>query len=171
MAKAKGGAKGGLDPMIRDWDGVDAALRRMGEIEILQGDMEGEVTLLVNEVKGRFAERGKALEQEYKILEKEIAAFCKGKKAEFAVERTKIFNFGIVAYRITRSIVIGAQESCIAALRAMGLNKFVKVTEEVDKQGLADCDDDTLIKVGAERKTVDKLRIEPNLERIRSISA
>ena len=46
---------------LRDWDGVDSGLRRMGEIDIGLSKLEGAMTLRVNVVREEFeGESGRA---------------------------------------------------------------------------------------------------------------
>ncbi|MEW5804331.1 MAG: host-nuclease inhibitor Gam family protein [bacterium] len=163
-----GNGKGDKSQSLKDWPEVDQALRRMGEIEIALLDIEGAMNLQISKVKEEAVNQASALKAEYKALEKKITSFCGGRKEEFAKNRTKTLNFGTVAYRVVKKISIASMESCIAALKALGLDSCIKKTEKINKEAMEALDDNTLVKCGAERKTTDTLKIEPNLEKLRT---
>jgi hypothetical protein len=52
-------------------------------------------------------------------------------------------------------------------MHALHLEQYIRIIEEPDKELMVDLDDNTLSKIGAVRKVDDKLRIEPNIERIK----
>lgn len=103
---------------------------------------------------------------ERKELEDDISVFCQENKLEFAKQRSRELNFGVVAYRVTTKIIIKSKEACIAAMHALKLETYIRTIEEPDKLAMEDLDDSVLAKIGAKRKTEDKLRIEPNRERL-----
>jgi len=150
----------------RDWQDVDNALRRMGEIDIKLGDLEGKMTLKINEIREEFDTKAEGLKAERKKLEAEITAFVEIRKDEFLKTRSRELTFGVVAYRLVTKVVIRSKAACIAALKALNLAAYIRYTEEPDKEALSGLDVGTLAKVGASLKTEDKLRIEPKLEKI-----
>lgn len=88
-------------------------------------------------------------------------------KQDFLKVRTKTFDFGVVAMRVTRKIVIRNVKAVIAAIKALGLTQYLRVKEEPDKEALDGLSDQELAKIGVKRVVEDKLRIEPNIERLR----
>lgn len=150
----------------RDWQDVDNALRRMGEIDIKLSDLEGKMTLKINEIREEFDTKAEGLKAERKKLEAEITAFVEIRKDEFLKTRSRELTFGVVAYRLVTKVVIRSKAACIAALKALNLSAYIRYTEEPDKEALSGLDAGTLAKVGASLKTEDKLRIEPKLEKI-----
>lgn len=48
----------------RDWQDVDNALRRMGEIDIKLSDLEGKMTLKINEIREEFDTKAEGLKAE-----------------------------------------------------------------------------------------------------------
>jgi len=149
-----------------DWNEVDQGLRRMGEIDIRLARLEGEMTLKVNEIRADYDIKAEGLKAERKAVEEQISLFADARKDEFAKTRSKELTFGTVAYRIVHKVAIRSKAATVAALEALGLDSYLRIIKEPDKDAMTGLDAGTLAKVGATLKTDDKLRIEPNLERI-----
>jgi len=153
--------------ILADWNEVDQKLRRIGEIDIALGAIEGTMTLRINGIKEEYEEEVETRKAERQLLEESVTAFAEDHKEEFAKIRSKDLTFGYVAYRVVRSIYIRSKEATVAALHALKLDQYVRTIEEPDKEAMTDLDDKVLAKVGAKRKVEDKFRIEPNIERIK----
>ncbi|MEJ5227214.1 host-nuclease inhibitor Gam family protein [Thermodesulfovibrio sp.] len=154
---------------INSWQEVDEKLRRLGEIEIAIERVQGEMTLRINEIKAEAESKVAHLKQEKKAIEEEITEFCEFHKEEFTKKRSRELTFGTVGYKVVTKIVIRAKKACVAAMEALGLTEYLRVIKEPDKEKMLALDDLTLAKVGATRKTEDKLRIEPAIEKIREL--
>ncbi len=153
--------------IISSWEEVDQYLRRIGEIDIAIAMIEGNMTLQINEIRAKYEAEAEPLRHERLTLEAAIAAFVEDHKEEFAKTRSKELTFGVVAFRIVKKIVIRSIKATIAAMHALHLEQYIRTIEEPDKELMADLDDNTLSKIGAVRKVEDRLRIEPNLEKIK----
>jgi phage host-nuclease inhibitor protein Gam len=153
--------------ILTSWDEVDASIRRMGEIDIRIGKAMGDLTLKVNEFKAEVEIKVEAMKKEHQALEQAIAAFCEERKEEFAKKRSKELTFGLIAYKVTTKIAIRSIKACVAAMEALGLEKYLRVEKKPDKETMINLDDQTLAKVGASRKTEDNLRIEPYIEKVK----
>lgn len=149
-----------------DWNDVDQGLRRMGEIDIRLTRLEGEMTIKINAIRAEYDAKAEGLKAERKTIEDQIGLFADARKEEFAKVRSKELTFGTVAYRIIHKVLIRNKAATIAALEALGLDSYLRIIKEPDKEAMTGLDAGTLAKVGASLKTDDKLRIEPNLERI-----
>lgn len=152
---------------VKSWEEVDVLLRRMGEIDVAISKIEGELTLRINEIKANADKKSEGLRKEYDELEQAITQFCEEHKQEFTKQRSKELTFGLVAYRVVTKIAIKSKEACLAAMHALKLDSYIRVIEEPDKLAMEGLDDSVLAKVGAKRKTEDKLRIEPAIEKIK----
>jgi len=152
---------------LKNWEDVDNAVRRIGEIDIEIGKIEGEMTLKINEIKEAGNIKADGLRNERKKLEKNVEFFAINCKDEFLKTRSRVLSFGKVAYRVTSKIVVKSKQACVSALKALGLEKYVRIVEEPNKELMENMDDNMLVKVGAQRKVEDKLRIEPDIEKIR----
>ena len=155
--------------MLSNWDEVDLRLRRIGEIQIALEKIEGDMTLRINDIRQDYEESAETFKSERRDLEEAITSFSELHKDEFTKTRSKDLTFGLVAYRVVRKIMIRSNEACVAALQALKLYQYIRVTEEPDKEAMADLEDNQLAKVGAKRKVEDKFRIEPNIERIKEL--
>jgi phage host-nuclease inhibitor protein Gam len=153
--------------ILSSWDEVDQKLRRIGEIQIALEKIEGDMTLRINDIRQDYEQEVEIFKAERQNLEDSITSFSELHKDEFAKTRSKDLTFGVVAYRVVRKIMIRSNEACVAALRALKLNQYIRITEEPNKEAMADLEDNQLAKVGAKRKVEDKFRIEPNIERIK----
>jgi phage host-nuclease inhibitor protein Gam len=152
-----------------NWEEVNLALRRMGEIDILVNKLQGKMTLKINEIKADYDVKSQGLLAERKEIEKNITLFTDTCKDEFAKTRHKDLTFGKVAYKVTSRIMIKSKEACLAALKALKMTDYIRIKEEPDKEAMVDLDQVTLAKVGATVKVEDKLRIEPNLETLKEL--
>ena len=150
----------------RDWSDVDQALRRLGEIDIGLARLEGEMTLRINEVREEYEKKAGGLKGERKRTEARIEAFAEERKEEFAKTRSRELTFGTVSFRIVHRVVVRSKKATVAALEAMGLGAYLRVTKEPDKEAMKSLDAGALAKAGATLKTEDQLSIEPNMERI-----
>ncbi len=152
------------------WEDIDSSLRRMGEIDIAVEKIQGDMTLKINEVKEMAALKSEGLKKERKTLEEAITAFCEARKEEFAKKRSKELTFGVIAYKVTTKIVIRAKKACVAAMEALGLQQYLRIEKNPDKDLMLNLDEQTLVKVGATKKTEDSLRIEPAIEKIKELA-
>ncbi len=153
--------------IFKEWEDVNQALRRLGEIEILRQELEGQMTLEINEIRDRYNAQFDGLKKEAKELEENIRGFAEERKAEFLKKRTRTLDFGTVAYRMTKRIVIRNTKAVVAAIKALGWTQYLKIKESPDKEALDGLSDQELARIGVTRKIEDKLRIEPNIERLK----
>ena len=153
----------------QDWEAVDLALKRLGEIDISLERINGNMTLQINEIKSKATDTAAPLIAERKAIEKEIAAFAKEHKDAFAKTRSRELTFGTIAFRVVKRLVIPSKKAVLAAMKALNLNAYIRVKEEPDKEAMMGLDDATLARIGVTRKIEDKLRIEPNLEKVKEI--
>jgi len=152
---------------LKSWDEVNEGVRRMGEIDIQVAKLEGEMTLKINDIRANYDARAEGLKAERKRLEEDIEVFCEARKEEFLKDRTRHLTFGDVSYRLVKKIIIRSKEACTAALEALNLLPYLRVIKEPNKEAMAELDAATLAKVGAKLDVKDRLRIEPNLEKIK----
>lgn len=72
-----------------------------------------------------------------------------------------------MSYKIVKRVCCTCVEEAIKALKALKLDFCIRTKQELDKDRLlADVDENTLLKAGITIKKEDKLRIEPNFEKI-----
>lgn len=163
-------ARNKKESIYKSWDEVNSALKQLAELNIKKQKIEGKTTILVNKIKESMASRAEILASEIKLIEKEIIRFAQQNKAEFIKKRTKKLPFGSISFRITKKICCECVESAIKALKTLNLDSFIRCTESLDKEALADLDKNTLAKAGISVKTEDKVSVEPNYVELASSS-
>lgn len=156
-----------IESTLQNWDEVDNAIKELAELNILKTKLEGEQTLQINEIKQSTALKAKSLDVKIKEIEKNIERYTEAHKNEFADKRSKKLNHGSISYKITKKVCCPCVQDAIKALSALNLNFCIRTKQELDKDRiLADVDENTLLKAGITIKKEDKLRIEPNFEKI-----
>lgn len=150
-----------------DWNDVDDALRRLGEVNMLINDAEGRMTLQVNEIREDYDRETALIREEKAEIEQGIEDFAAAAKDEFLKTRTKTLTYGTIAYRLSTKIKIKGVEACIKGLKKLGLIDCVRVKEEPDREAMKNLDPSVLSRLGAELVRDDNLTIEPNIEKIK----
>lgn len=156
-------------PALFSWPDVDEALRRMAELDIILEEIDGAMTTEINQIKEIAVEEAVPHQLARARLELQVVKFCETHKADFTGDRHVKLNFGKVAYRFTKGIVIPAVETCIAALKKLGLDEYLRIKEEPDKKKMLELDSAMLAKIGAHLETRDALSIKPNIERVKEM--
>lgn len=144
------------------WADVDKALKELGELNIKKQNLEGEQTIRINEVKKEILEKTGILQSQIKEIEKNIERFAEQNKSEFLKTRNKKLTFGIISFRLVKSVVCNCKEEAIKALKALNLDFCLRQKEEIDKDKCLEVDEKMLLKAGISIKTEDKVKIEPN---------
>ena len=144
------------------WQEVDSALKELGELNIKKQNLEGEQTIRINEVKKEILEKTGILQSQIKDIEKNIERFAEQNKSEFLKTRNKKLTFGIISFRLVKSVVCNCKEEAIKALKALNLDFCLRQKEEIDKDKCLEVDEKMLLKAGISIKTEDKVKIEPN---------
>lgn len=153
---------------IQDYESVDKALKRLCELEVKITHIEGEVTLACNKIKEEYKPQVESLNNEANFIRAEIESFCESHKADFADKRSKELVFGIIGYRLSKSVnvprVKSKVESLIAAIKSFGLRDCLIYEEKPNKEALSELDEGSLVKLGLKRVVKDNFRIEPKIE-------
>lgn len=156
-----------IESTLKNWDEVDASIKKIAELNINKTRLEGEQTLQINEIKKNTAEKAKGIDLKIKELEKDIERFTESHKDEFTDKRNKKLNHGTVSYKIVKRVCCSCVNEAIKSLKALNLDFCIRTKQELDKERiLAEVDENTLLKAGITIKKEDKLRIEPNYEKI-----
>lgn len=152
---------------LKNWDEVDASIKKIAELNITKTRLEGEQTLQINEIKKNTAEKAKGIDSQIKELEKDIERFTESHKDEFTAKRNKKLNHGTVSYKIVSRVCCSCVNEAIKSLKALNLDFCIRTKQELDKDRImTEVDENTLLKAGITIKKEDKLRIEPNYEKI-----
>lgn len=160
---------------IESFADIDMALKRVCELSVGIEKINGEVTLECNRIKESRKNEVERLENEKNFIEQQITLFCEDNKHEFAEKRSKVFTFGEIGYRISKSVSIPRVktklEALLNAIKAYGLGKeCITYEEKPNKEALAELDDADLVKLGLKRTIKDNFRIVPKIESLGEIS-
>lgn len=165
MPRTKVAAVSGL----KDWNEVDAALRRLGQIRREVATEEGKLNKRVENLRAEYSEKVKPLGEEAKRLEKDIKMFCESRPEDFQSARSKVLTFGTVGFRLVRKIVVHNTANTIAAIRRLFPSKeevFLNTKTTLDKEALEDLEDSELATIGCTRKESDSFSYEVKEEKL-----
>jgi phage host-nuclease inhibitor protein Gam len=160
-------------PALKGWQDVDDALRKIGESENKLEELEGEMTLQINEIKDKYALMSQPLNERIKELTGQVEDFVEANRDDFGDKKTRTLNFGETGFRQSTAIVIpkGKEEidEIIRRLRSRGMDACVVVTEKIDKDALRAYGEDVVRAVGASWRQTDKFWLEANKERLNDV--
>lgn len=148
------------------WDDVNEDFKKLATLQVEKLKLEGKQTIAINEIKAKISQRSKEITSEIKKIEDNITRFAESHKAEFVDKRSKKMQFGTISFRYTKKIIYNCAESAIKALKALNLDSFLRVKEELDKEKLLELDEALLTKAGLGIKREDSIKIEPDFVRI-----
>lgn len=149
---------------------VDAALREIGRIERELEQIDAEAQAEIAKIKADATKRGTTGRTRIQTLSLQIGAFAEEHRAELFKDRKSLeLTFGVFGYRKSSSISV--KKTTLELLEKLGMERFVRVKKEADKEALAELDDETLSQVDAVRKVKDEFfceaaREEPNKDRL-----
>ncbi|SEQ70629.1 Mu-like prophage host-nuclease inhibitor protein Gam [Faunimonas pinastri] len=120
----------------------EAAIGRLGELDRELARIEADKSERVAKVSKDAEDRAKPHQEERNRLVWTVEAYCAENRKRLTNEgKKKSFKFGTgeIAWRAGRSRVefdATKSEGLIARLRKVGLNRFVRVKEEIDKSAI-----------------------------------
>lgn len=150
------------------WEEANAFLLQIGKNQIQIKQLEADMNSKINEIKLEFDQKAKGVKSESDNLELAITQFAENCKDEFLKTRHKELSFGIVAYKITEKLTIRSLQACVNSLKQLGLQEYLRIKEEPNKDKLKELDASTLAKIGVSLKKEDKIRVEPAFEKIKT---
>jgi phage host-nuclease inhibitor protein Gam len=157
MAKKK-------ESTFNSWTEVSDSMKVLTELQVKKEKLEGEQTVKINKIKAEYQEKAGDLNVQIKDIEKNIERFADSHKDEFLKNRTKNLAYGTVSYRLTKKVVCKNTESAIKGFKALGLENYLRIKEELNKDEiLQNPDEKAFVKVGVSVVPEDKIKIEPNV--------
>jgi len=151
---------------IQNIDDADRILKeRCGlESEIERIDSEGDKKIA--EIKARTAAAGKELRERVKELSATLKAFSDYNKSTlFKEKKTVDRSFGSFGYRKTPASIV-TSKTTVELLGKLGLDQYVRVRKEADKEAMLNLDDETLAQVDAVRKSKEEFFVQPKREQV-----
>ena len=129
------------EPVLKNWNAVDDALREIAEINRATARAESTMNKRIDDIKAKFDDAMADGLARKARLEKDIEEFADANRADFGAAKTKRFTFGEVSYRIVHEIKPAARMTWIKVkdrLLMMGCigQMYLKQKLTVDKEGL-----------------------------------
>ncbi|MDD3236835.1 MAG: host-nuclease inhibitor Gam family protein [Candidatus Gastranaerophilales bacterium] len=155
----------------KSWDDVNEALKTLAQLKIKKNKIENRQNFMLLKVKEICEKKAGSLVVDIKNIEKEIELYAEENKDEFAKKRSKKLTFGTISFRLTKKITCKSIDAAIKALKALSLDHFIRVKEELDKEALIDVDESLLTKAGIGIKREDKVSIEPDFVTLANIGS
>lgn len=151
---------------IKSLDDVDKVLQELCALEtrIEQIDAEGDAQIA--KIKEETVRAGKPLRERVKELTAALKAFADYHKHELFKDRKSIERaFGIIGYRKTPPS-ISVSKHTVELLEKLGLNSYIRIRKEPDKEAMLELDDDSLAQVEAVRKSREEFFVQPKREQV-----
>ena len=95
---------------------------------------------MCNEIKDRYAQKIQNLNNEANFIRQEIENYCEINKADFAEKRSKELVFGVIGYRVSKSVSLPRNkdrvEALIASIKKFGLKECISYEEKPNKDAI-----------------------------------
>ena len=144
---------------------VDLALKEIGLIERELEVIDAEAHKQISEAKEKAAEKGEPLRKRIAEVSAKIGAFAEYNKDELFKDKKSIeLTFGVFGFR--KSTCVSVKKTTVELMQKLGLDSFLRIKTEPDKEKMAELDDETLSQVDAVRKIKDDFFCQPNKEEV-----
>ena len=157
-----------LKPQVGKIETLDQANMVLKEIGLLERELEAidaEAHKQIAEIKADAAKKGEGIRKRIADDSALLGAFAEYNRAELFKDRKSVtLSFGTFGYR--KSTSISTKKTTLELLRKMGLEQYIRVKEEPDKEAMACLEDETLSQVDSVRKIKDDFFCEADKEEI-----
>ncbi|EIG26719.1 host-nuclease inhibitor Gam family protein [Haemophilus paraphrohaemolyticus] len=161
-----------LEITLQTQDEVAMAIKQIGDLEREQvrlSTLQADEKAVVDE---KYMEKLTALKEQVKPLQKAVQAFCESRRLELTnggKQKTAYFTTGEVQWRAKPPAVVAKGiDSILESLRNLGLFRFIRTKEELNKEAmLAEPEVARSISGVTIREDVEEFVIKPNDEEVR----
>ncbi|MDR0553884.1 MAG: host-nuclease inhibitor Gam family protein [Treponema sp.] len=157
-----------IKPNVKKIESLEDANLTLKEIGLLERELEsidGDAHKQIAEIKTAAVKAGEPVRKRIADLSALLGAYAEYNRADlFRDKKTVQVSFGIFGYR--KSTSISVKKSTLDLLEKLGLEKYIRVKKEPDKEAMADMDDEALAQVDAVRKHKDDFFCEADREEI-----
>ena len=144
---------------------VDIALKEIGLLERELEVIDAEAHKQISEAKEKAAGKGEPLRKRIAEVSAKIGAFAEYNKDELFKDKKSIeLTFGVFGFR--KSTCVSVKKTTVELMQKLGLDSFLRIKTEPDKDKMAELDDETLSQVDAVRKIKDDFFCQPNKEEV-----
>ena len=158
-------------PVLKNWNEVDAALKEIAEKEILIEEIEGEMNKQINGIKISSGLEAKPHQDRISKLGNDVKEFVTEHKEEIE-GKTKTLIFGKTGFRLSTSVSIPRAkdkvEAIIKSLKIRKMTDCINVVESVNKEVLKKYSEEEIIKIGGKLKKEDVFWYETAREKLRA---
>jgi len=131
------------EPVLKDWNEVNDALREIGMIERQVAFAEARMNERIDALKSKYDGEAAPTQARKLRLEKDIEEFCIANKTDFERTRTKYFLFGEVSFRLVRTLKPQGRWTwarVLEHLKNFGQRgaDYIRIAESVDRDSLRD---------------------------------
>jgi phage host-nuclease inhibitor protein Gam len=157
-----------LKPNVKKIESLEDANLTLKEIGLLERELEsidGDAHKQIAEIKTTAVKAGEPVRKRLADLSALLGAYAEYNRAELFKDRKTVqVSFGIFGYR--KSTTINVKKTTLNLLAKLGLDQYIRVKKEPDKEAMAAMDDETLSQVDAVRKVKDDFFCEADKEEI-----
>lgn len=161
-----------LEITLQTQDEVAVAIKQIGDLEREQvrlSTLQADEKAVIDE---KYTAELTALKEQVKPLQKAVQAFCESRRLELTnggKQKTAYFTTGEVQWRAKPPAVVAKGiEDILESLRNLGLFRFIRTKEELNKEAmLAEPDIARSISGVTIREGVEEFVIKPNDEEVR----
>lgn len=146
------------------WEEVNGALQRLGELTVQKRDLENKKTEQISAITATFDAKAAPVLTELQEIEHSIEAHVLQNKHEFVQVRSRELSHGTISLRVSKSVKVLSKTACLKALKSTGMQDYIIVKEEPNKEMLQTLTDTELARLSCERKVTDNISIEPKIE-------
>jgi phage host-nuclease inhibitor protein Gam len=157
-----------LKPNVKKIESLEDANLTLKEIGLLERELEtidGDAHRQIAEIRTAAVKAGEPVRKRITDLSALLGAYADYNRADlFKDKKTVQVSFGIFGYR--KSTAISVKKTTLDLLEKMGLDKYIRIKKEPDKEAMAALDDESLAQVDAARKVKDDFFCEADKEEI-----
>jgi phage host-nuclease inhibitor protein Gam len=155
-------------PNVKKIESLEDANLTLKEIGLLERELEtidGDAHKQIAEIKTAAVKAGESARKRIADLTALLGAYAEYNRADlFKDKKTVQVSFGIFGYR--KSASISVKKTTLDLLEKLGMDKYIRVKKEPDKEAMAALDDEALAQVDAVRKRKDDFFCEADKEEI-----
>ena len=159
MARTKSNAS-----TIKSLTEADKVMQEMCEIETKLETIDNAANEEISKIKETAASDGKSLRERYKACHESLKAYAVYFRGELFKEKKSLERpFGILGFRKSPDS-IAVSKNTPELLKNLGLDEYIRVKIEPDKEAMLSLSDETLQQVEAVRKSKEDFFIETRRE-------
>ncbi|HWP58982.1 MAG TPA: host-nuclease inhibitor Gam family protein [Candidatus Acidoferrales bacterium] len=164
MAKAQK-----LNITVNSREEADLTLKKITALTLLIEAEERDAQTAIDAIRSRLLRETSGPREALALYEKALRTWAKTDRKNWDGKSVEL-NFGTVGFRLPKAAIKLklAVENIIERLRAKKMHTCIRIIEEVDKEALANYEDEVLLDVGCERtKPKDKFYYEIKREEVK----